>query len=149
MKASDIMAMNVITVGPETSVREVANILLRNRISALPVVGKHKELIGIISEGDLVRRAELETDPRRPWWLKIFVSKNKEALALEYVKSHAHRVKDIMTREVVTARPATPLRDIATLLEKKSHQTRTNCRKRQGDWNCQSRELHSSFCEFA
>jgi CBS-domain-containing membrane protein len=118
MKASDIMAMNVITVGPEASVREVANILLKNRISALPVVGKHKELIGIISEGDLVRRAELETDPRRPWWLKIFVSKNKEALALEYVKSHAHRVKDIMTREVVTARPATPLRDIARLLEK-------------------------------
>jgi CBS domain-containing protein len=118
MKARDIMAMNVITVGPEASVRQVANILFKNRISALPVVDEHGELIGIISEGDLTRRAELKTDYRRSWWLEIFARRNNENLAIEYVKSHARKVKDVMTRRVITARPATSLRDIATLLEK-------------------------------
>jgi CBS domain-containing protein len=112
------MVRNVITVGPEASVREVADILFKNRISALPVVDEHGKLIGIISEGDLARRAELKTDYRRSWWLEIFARKSKEALAIEYRKSHARRVKDVMTRKVITARPATSLRDIAALLEK-------------------------------
>ena len=118
MKARDIMVMNVMTVGPEASVRQAANILFKNRISALPVVDEHGKLIGIISEGDLARRAELETDDRRSWWLEIFARKSKESLAIEYVKSHARRVKDVMTRRVITAKPATSLRDIAALLEK-------------------------------
>lgn len=118
MKARDIMAVNVVTVGPEASVRQVADILFKNRISALPVVDEHGALIGIVSEGDLTRRAELETDDRRSWWLEIFARKSEEKLAIEYVKSHGRRVKDIMTRKVVTAGPATSLRDIAALLEK-------------------------------
>jgi CBS domain-containing protein len=65
-----------------------------------------------------VRRAELETDYRRSWWLEIFVRKSKEALAVEYRKSHARRVKDVMSRKVITATPSTSLRDIAALLEK-------------------------------
>jgi CBS domain-containing protein len=118
MKARDIMATNVMTVGPEASVRQAAEILFKNRISALPVVDEHGELIGIISEGDLARRAELETDDRRSWWLEIFSRESKEKLAIEYVKSHARRVKDVMTRSVVTASPTTSLRNIAALLEK-------------------------------
>jgi CBS domain-containing protein len=118
MKAKDIMGTHVVTVGPEASVRQVAGILLKNRISALPVVDEHGGLIGIISEGDLMRRAELETDYRRSWWLEIFARKRKENLATEYVKSHARKVKDVMTRTVITAKPATSLRDIAALLEK-------------------------------
>ena len=118
MKARDIMVMNVITVSPEASVREVANLLLSNRISALPVVNERGALLGIISEGDLARRAEQDTDYRRSWWLEVFTAKSKEALAKEYVKSHARRVKDLMTRAVITAGPSTSLRDIAALLEK-------------------------------
>lgn len=118
MKARDIMVMNVITVGPEASVRQVADILFKNRISALPVVDEHGELIGIVSEGDLARRAELETDYRRSWWLETFARKSQETLAVEYVKSHARRVEDVMTQRVITATPGTSLRDIAALLEK-------------------------------
>jgi CBS domain-containing protein len=118
MKARDIMVRNVFSVSPEASVQQAANILFKNRISAAPVVDEHGRLIGIISEGDLLRRVELESDYRRSWWLKIFARKSKEALAIEYRKSHARRVKDVMTRRVITARPATPLRDIAALLEK-------------------------------
>jgi CBS domain-containing protein len=118
MKAKDIMVMKVMTVGPEATVREAANILFQNRISALPVVDEHGRLVGIVSEGDLARRVELETDDRRSWWLELFTRKSKENLAVKYVKSHARRVKDIMTRRVITAKPATSLRDIAALLEK-------------------------------
>jgi CBS domain-containing protein len=118
MKARDIMGTTVVTVAPEASVREVANILFQNRISALPVVDEYGKLVGIISEGDLVRRAELDTDYRRSWWLEIFARKSKEDLAIEFVKSHARKVKDVMTRRVITAKPATSLRDIAAMLEK-------------------------------
>jgi CBS domain-containing protein len=118
MRASDVMATNVITTSPDASVQEVANILLTNRISALPVVDEHRELIGIISEGDLIRRAELGTDRHRSWWLELFAGEPREVLVVEYVKSHAPRVGDIMTRKVITATPLTPLHDIAALLVK-------------------------------
>jgi CBS-domain-containing membrane protein len=116
MKARDIMVRNVITVGPKVSMREVANILLRKQISALPVVDEHRQLIGIISEGDLMRRAKLETDYRHSWWLNIFARKSNEALAVEYRKSHARRVKDVMSRKVITATPSTSLRDIVPIV---------------------------------
>ena len=116
MKAADVMVANVITVGPDASVQDVADILLTNRISAVPVVGTRGELIGIISEGDLIRRAETDTERRRSWWLELLIGSN--SLAAEYVKSHARKVADVMTRTVITATPDTPLRDIAALLEK-------------------------------
>ena len=64
------------------------------------------------------RRAELETDYRRSWWLEVFARKSKQNLATEYVKAHARKVKDLMTRKVITAGPGTSLREIAALLEK-------------------------------
>ena len=116
MKAADVMVSNVITVSPDATVQDVAEVLLKNRISAVPVVGKNGELIGLISEGDLIRRAETGTERRRSWWLELLVG--SAPLAADYVKSHARKVADVMTRTVVTATPDTPLRDIAALLEK-------------------------------
>lgn len=118
MKAADVMVSKVITVGPETTIQEAASILLDHRISAVPVVGDHGELLGIVSEGDLIRRAELGTARRRSWWLGLLAS--NRALATEYVMSNARKVADIMTTRVVTATPDSPLADIATLLEKNS-----------------------------
>src|SRR5262245_43656694 len=118
MKAADVMVANVITVTPATSLREVADILLTNRISGVPVLGRNGELVGIISEGDLLRRAETETDRRRSWWLELLIGSTP--LAAEYVKAHARTVADVMTTTVVTASPDTPLRDVATLMEKNS-----------------------------
>lgn len=116
MNAADVMVTNVITVGPEASVQDVAHLLLTNRISAVPVVGPNRELLGIVSEGDLMRRAEAGTGRRRPWWLAVLTG--REVLAGEYVKEHSRKVIDVMTDQVVTAAPDTPLQDIATLLEK-------------------------------
>jgi CBS domain-containing protein len=116
MKAADVMVTNVITVSPDASVQDVARILLTNRISGVPVVDRNGTLIGIVSEGDLMRRAEAGTGRRRPWWLSILTG--REVLAGEYVKEHSRKVFDVMTAPVVTATPDTSLQEIATTLEK-------------------------------
>ena len=116
MKASDVMVSNVITVGPDAYVPEVADLLLRNRISAVPVVGLNGEILGIVSEGDLLNRPESETVHRKSWWLEALTS--KETLAADYVKSHSRKVTDVMTRDVVTASPESSVAKVAALLEK-------------------------------
>lgn len=115
MKARDVMVSPVITVKPSSSVRDVAKTFLERRISAVPVVDDQGKLVGIVSEGDLMHRAEAGTERRRSWWLLGFT--DDEALAAEYVKAHARKVADIMTRRVITASPDTPLHQIASLLE--------------------------------
>ena len=116
MKTADVMVSTVITVPPEASVQDVANILMTNRISAVPVVTAGGDLVGIISEGDLIRRVETDTDHRRSWWIELLLGRGP--LAAEYVKSHSRKVSDLMSRDVITASPDTPLRDVAGLLEK-------------------------------
>jgi CBS domain-containing protein len=116
MKAMDVMMTNVFTVGPDACVQDVAQILLANRISAVPVVGADGELLGIVSEGDLMRRAEAGTGKRRSWWLAMLT--RKEVFAADYVKEHSRKVTDVMSHGVVTATPETPLDQIAELLEK-------------------------------
>lgn len=116
MNASDVMGLNVITVTPYQTIRQAAEIMLARRISALPVVDKAGALVGIVSEGDLMRHADAGTEQVRSWWLRLLMG--REALAGEYVKEHARRVEDVMTRKVVTASPTTPIRDIAVLLER-------------------------------
>src|SRR5262245_46161130 len=116
MKAADVMVSTVITVAPESLVEEVAETLLENRISAVPVVSGDGELVGIISEGDLMRRTEIDTDRRRSRWLALLTG--AQPLAAEYLRSHAHKASDVMTRDVIVATPDTPLREIAALLEK-------------------------------
>ena len=116
MNASDVMVTTVITVGPDASVQEVADLLLQHRISAVPVVAASGEILGIVSEGDLINRSESETTHRKSWWLDALAS--NESLAAEYVKSHSRQVTDVMTREVITAAPDTPVAELAALLER-------------------------------
>ena len=117
MQAKDIMTRNVITVTEDNSVSDVANALFENRISAVPVVDASGGLLGIVSEGDLMHRAEAGTGRRRSWWLSLFTDSN--ASAAEFVKEHSRRVSDVMTRNVITAGPDMPVAEIAELLESK------------------------------
>src|SRR5215510_9009152 len=116
MKAEDVMVSTVITVGVNASIGEVAAILLNNHISAAPVVDEKGELVGIVSEGDLMRRPEIGTTKRHSWWLELI--SNKWGSATEYIKSHSRKVADVMTRDLITAKPDTPVGDIAGLLER-------------------------------
>lgn len=114
MEARDVMTPDVINVGPDAPVAEVAKLMMDNRISAVPVV-KDGELIGIVSEGDLFRRAELGTERRHSHWLEMFASGT--SLAWDYVKSHGQTVGDLMSRNVITVAPDTSLGEVAHILE--------------------------------
>ena len=116
MKAADVMVRTVITVHPDAVVGEVVDLLVANRISAVPVVDDKGKVVGVVSEGDLLRRAEAGTDLRRSHWLEWLVP--SQTLAAEFVKSHSRRVSDIMTRRVISVSPETPLDEVATTLER-------------------------------
>jgi len=115
MKAADVMVTKVITVTPETRVEQIAEILLSNHISAVPVVDAAGAVLGIVSEGDLIHRAETGTERRRAWWLKLLTA--TETLEHEFIKSHARKAAELMTQPAITVTPDTPLADIASLLE--------------------------------
>jgi CBS domain-containing protein len=104
-----------VTIGPEATVRDAAWTMLTNRISALPVLDGQGRLVGILSEGDLLRRAETGTQRRRSWWGTFGVG--SEELAAEFVKSHGRKVADVMSRNVIAARDDTPAPEIARLME--------------------------------
>jgi CBS domain-containing protein len=116
MNAADVMVTKVITVQPDASVREVAKILLANRISAVPVVDKSNGLLGIVSEADLIRRAEIGTERSSSRWLELLVG--NQLSAQDFIKSHARRVADVMTRDVITVTAGASLSEIVHLLEK-------------------------------
>jgi CBS domain-containing protein len=115
MRAADVMMSEVITVGEDASVQEAARLMAEHGISAVPVVDRDKRVVGMVSEGDLLHRAETGTERRRSWWLDMVASANQ--LAGEYVKSHSGCVKDVMTRDVISVTEETGVADIAILLE--------------------------------
>jgi CBS domain-containing protein len=110
------MTTQVVTVMLDTNVREVARILLINRISAVPVVDKQGHILGMLSEGDLMRRVEAGTDGSGSWWLSLLSGPDYRAEA--FVKSHGLHAKDVMTREVISVSEDAPLDEVATLLER-------------------------------
>lgn len=115
MRARDIMTTNLVTVGPDTDVRAIARSLIERGISAAPVVDQAGCVVGIVSEGDLMRRVEAGTERHRSWWLELLAS--PEEKARDYAKAHGLTAKDVMSRPVVTIAEDLPLGEIATLLE--------------------------------
>jgi len=115
MQAKDVMTARVTTIGADARVREAAMRMLERGVSALPVVDDKNKVIGIVSEGDLVRRAELGTNTPRSWWLRAFAAD----AASDYLKTHGARVRAVMTSPVVSVSPAMPLHQVARLLEEK------------------------------
>lgn len=115
MQARDAMTAHVVTVSANATVRELADLLVKRGISAASVVGPKGELVGIVSEGDLMRRSELGTAKSRPWWLRLL--SGEHALAVDFIKANAQKVGVVMTREVVTATPERPLSEVARHLE--------------------------------
>lgn len=118
MLARDIMTTDVCTFAPETSVLEAARLLVDRRISGAPVVDGAGRVIGIVSEGDLIRRAELGTEKEWSGWREFLVA--RRTLAHEFIRSHATRVADIMTAPVWTVGEDATLADLAELFEKKN-----------------------------
>jgi CBS domain-containing protein len=117
MKVRDLMTTNVVTVRPDTSVKHVAQLMLRHGISAVPVIDDQGSVVGIVSEGDLMCRSELGAPPPRSWWLMAFA--RPQDIASEYVRTHGRYAKDVMTKDVIATDENRPAAEVAAVLEKK------------------------------
>jgi CBS domain-containing protein len=113
MKAKDVMTVDVVRVSPDHSVRHAAGIMLDHRISGLPVIDDAGRVVGIITEGDLMRRSELGAQALAPIDRQFNTEENH---AGAYVKSHSWKVADVMTPDPVTVDEETPLPRIAALM---------------------------------
>ena len=115
MQAKDVMTAEVVTARPDSSVADIAALLLQHRISAVPILDDAHRVVGIVSEGDLVRRVGDDAD-HGSWWLRLFAG---PASPGEYIKRHGRRADEVMTRNVISVALETPLGEIARLLERK------------------------------
>jgi len=115
MKAGEVMTQNAVTVDPDASIMQAIQLMLQRRISGLPVVNETGELVGIVTEGDLLRRAELGTQKRRPRWIEFLIGPGR--LASEYVSACGRRVHEVMTAPVQTVSEETPLVEVVKIME--------------------------------
>ena len=115
MYAQDVMTTVVATISAAATVQDAAKLMLARRVSALPVTDRKDRVVGIVSEGDLMRRPELGTDTERSWWLRLL----QEETVRDYLKVHGTSVGDVMTSPAVSVRRSTPLKEVVRLLEKR------------------------------
>jgi CBS domain-containing protein len=123
MQAKDVMTVNVISVPEDAPVHEVVSLLLKYRISAVPVVDSARQVVGIVSEGDLLRpEGANRAGTRRPWWLEVVFAGQPEAFFAgqpeAYEKAQGRTAGAVMTRNVITVNESMPLNEIAELLER-------------------------------
>ena len=115
MKAKDVMTRNVVSIAPDATVLQAARLMLQHHISGLPVVDASGTLVGILSEGDFLRRRETATERRRSRWLEFLMGPGK--IASEYTHSHGAKVSEVMTDEVRTVDEDTDLEVVVELME--------------------------------
>jgi len=116
MIVADVMSRNVISIPPEATVVDAVNLMLSHRISGLFVVDKAGDLVGVVTEGDLLRREELGTERGRPWWLRLLVSPARQAV--DFTRTHGRHVRDVMTRDVISVADSAPLEAVVATMEK-------------------------------
>ena len=116
MLARDVMTPRVISIEADAPIMQAAQLMLQNRISGLPVAGPKGELVGMVTEGDFLRRGEIGTQRRRSRWLEFLIGPGR--LAEEYVQARGRKVEDVMSRNPVTITEQTPLETAVGLMER-------------------------------
>ena len=117
MNAEHIMTRDVISIDPDATVLQAARLMLQHHISGLPVIDKAGNLVGVLSEGDFLRRQETRTDRKRSRWLEFLMGPGR--IADEYTHSHGNKVSEVMTTEVQTVDEGAPIEDIIELMERR------------------------------
>jgi CBS domain-containing protein len=117
MKAEDVMTRDVVSITPDATVLQAARLMLQHHISGLPVVDEDGKLVGVLSEGDFLRRRETRTEHRRSRWLEFLMGPGR--IAAEYSHSHGSKVSEVMTADVQAVADDTPLEEIVELMERK------------------------------
>ncbi len=113
MQAKDIMTVNVISVAGKTPVHEIVLLMLKYHISGVPVIDDAHNVVGIVSEGDLLRSETPSAGKRRSWWLESILGHG-----MAYEKAPGRTADAVMTRNVVTVNDDTPVNQVAELLER-------------------------------
>lgn len=117
VNAADIMTRNVIRVSPDATIGQVAKTMAEHGISALPVCETNGDLVGMISEGDLLQPFGEKYRLRRAWWLNVLAEGDDLVPEFEnYLRLDHHRARDLMKRDVITATIDTPVSKVADLL---------------------------------
>ena len=122
MKAKDVMTSPVLSIDPDSSVLQAVQVMLQRHISGLPVLDREGRLVGMITEGDFLRRAETGTQRRRPRWLEYLVGPGW--LADEYARSHGRKVHEVMTADPISVGEDATLEDVVRTHGKASRQAR-------------------------
>ena len=117
MKAKDVMTADVVTVAQDASVHEAIRLMLQRKISGLPVVDKSGTLVGMVTEGDFLRRSELGTERHAPRWIEFLVGPGK--LAENYVHAAGRKVRDVMTDKVQAVDEDAPLNEVVETMERR------------------------------
>jgi CBS domain-containing protein len=116
MKARDVMTQPVISIDADAPIALAVRLMLQKTISGLPVIDAAGNLVGVVTEGDFLRRAEAGTQQTQPRWLEFVMGAG--ALADQYVKAHGRKIAEVMTRDVKTATEDTPLPEVIDLMER-------------------------------
>lgn len=116
MIASDVMTRKVVSIDPDSTVLQAARLMLQHRISGLPVIDAAGKLVGVLSEGDFLRRRETRTERHRSRWLEFLMGPGK--IATEYTHSHGNKVGEVMTTDVKTVDENAAIEDIVELMER-------------------------------
>jgi CBS domain-containing protein len=117
MKAKDVMTQHVITVAPDASILQALQLMLQQKISGLPVVDASGNLVGIVTEGDFLRRSETGTERKRSRWVEFLLGPG--TLAKDYVQSHARKIDEVMTADVATIAEDSDLDEVVALMERR------------------------------
>ncbi len=113
MRAHQIMTRSVVTVRPDATILEAANTMLQHHVSGLPVVDAAGKLVGIVSEGDFIRRGEIGTQKKRSRWLSFLMGTD----ATQYVREHGRKVSEVMTHDPLTIAEDATLEEIVNAME--------------------------------
>ena len=117
MKASDVMTSPVKTVGPRDTIRTAIETMLAAHVSGLPVVDGEGRLVGVLSQGDLLRRVELGTEKQRSRWIEFLVGPGRSAS--DYVQTHGRYIEEVMTADPIVVEADTPLEEVVGIMERR------------------------------
>jgi CBS domain-containing protein len=115
MRAADVMTPEPVSIAPDASINDAIQLMLERRFSGLPVIDASGSIVGIVTEGDLLRRTETGTQRKRPTWIEFIMGAGR--LAAEYTQATGRKVSDVMTPDVRTVNENTPIEEIVRLME--------------------------------
>jgi CBS domain-containing protein len=116
MRVSDVMTRNVVSIRPDDTILKAARLMLQGRISGLPVVDSKGDLVGMVTEGDFLRRTEIGTEHERPKWIQFVLGPGR--LADEFTRVSGRKVEDVMTQDPVTVGEDIDLAGVVELMER-------------------------------